>query len=332
MSEYDAKKIREERKKKAEERGGGENTKKVDASDWTPAEPLNTEAKTGQRPVSKRQYKRGGHVEGKEAHKHAGKKPRMGRKDGGKADSEVWDSYMNRDGREANHEIAEPHEGGFKRGGRMHRDSGGQTQGANPVPTSALNLNGRNIGAGALKKGGRAGHAMGGHPDEKQDRKLVDEMVKKDCRTGKKHGGEAKGNYEGGTRPTGGRLARKDGGRSGKGKTNIIISVNPHGQGQDMQQGAPMMRPPAPPPSPVPMAPPGGAGMPPPQGGAGMPMPPSGAGAPPAMGGAPGMLPPGIPPQLPRKSGGRTERYEGGAGGGEGRLQKIKNYGLKPPG
>lgn len=36
------------------------------------------------------------------------------------------------------------------------------------------------------------------------------------------------GNYTGGTRPTGGRIAKKAGGRA-KGKTNIIISINPGG-------------------------------------------------------------------------------------------------------
>ena len=63
--------------------------------------------------------------------------------------------------------------------------------------------------------------------------------------------------------------------------------------------------------------PPGAGGPPPP------PMMPPGAGAPP-MGG----LPPGL---MGRKTGGRVKYpIKDGAGGGLGRLQKIKAYGLKP--
>ena len=63
---------------------------------------------------------------------------------------------------------------------------------------------------------------------------------------------EMGGNYTGGTRPTGGRIARKDGGgvKKGKGKTNInIIIGSPKPEGQ----GAP------PPPSAMPPGPPPGA-------------------------------------------------------------------------
>ena len=303
MTEFSSKSIRAARAEKAKRLANGAS-EKVDASDFTPAEPLNAEAKTGERPVSRRQFKRGGHVkhlkaEGEAAHHHAGRKPR---KAGG-----IVNEYQNRDARGANQEIGKPHEGGYKRGGRLCRDTGG----ANPVPTSALNLNGRNITAGAQgvvprKDGGRTSR----HPDEAEDKALVKRMVKKDAlREPRKAGGSANWIHDAIGKPgalhrelhvpegekipakklkkaehsdnpleakrahlaetlkglghkDGGRAARKSGGRT-KGKTNIVIAINPHGQSdQAQQQGAPMQRPPAPPAAPVPVAPAAPAAMP----------------------------------------------------------------------
>ena len=156
------------------------------------------------------------------------------------------------------------------------------------------------------KRGGRAEHGPG-------------------CGCHKCHGGVAKkrggslsvsdGKLEG-TRPTGGRMARKDGGRA-KGKTNINIIIGTGKGGQESQMQPPTM-PPRPPAMPVAVPPPGagapmGGGMPP------MPMPPPGAGGPPG----------GMPPMMGRKTGGRVAeaKMEFGAGGGKGRLEKIKEYG-----
>lgn len=103
---------------------------------------------------------------------------------------------------------------------------------------------------------------------------------------------------------SGGRVERATGGRA-KGKTNIVIAVNPGHNAPQMPAPAPQAMAPHPA-MPLPVAPPP---MAPPQGLA------------PAGGPPPGAMPPGL---MPRKRGGRAYYdLEGGAGSGLGRLEKA---------
>jgi len=115
-----AKKAREAMRGKAK-RLAGEKDSKVDSSDFTPADPLNADVKTGMRPISKQGFKRGGKIAGEKMETHAGRKPR---KSGGRAITA--DSLINRDQKEANEDREGiKHIGGMKKGGRAGKAMGG---------------------------------------------------------------------------------------------------------------------------------------------------------------------------------------------------------------
>jgi hypothetical protein len=157
--------------------------------------------------------------------------------------------------------------------------------------------------------------------DVKQDKALIKEAFAehdKELHPGKhtrlkfKDGGHVEGEKKAKRldRATGGRTKSKGGH-----KTTVNI-VMPQG-GHDQPSAPPPMLPPPHPPMAPPPPPPGPAGM--------------GAGAPPPR---PPMGPPvGAGAPMPgRKTGGRVSDYDGGAGGGEARLEKIKKYGSKAEG
>jgi hypothetical protein len=287
-------KARSDAKSKVTRLTSADPHQKIDSSSWTPPESMENQAQTGMRVLSRNKYRRGGKVQGESAKMHAGRKPR---KSGGSA--LTADSLINRDVKEANQEReGVKHKGGLKTGGRAGKFAGGPMMMQRPGMAGAAPMAGARPMMRA--KGGKI------HEDEAQDRKLIHEMGCKCAKCSGGRVGHAKGGsvaLEGGTRPTGGRMARKGGGRTSakKGTTvNVIIASG----------SKPAMPPPG-------MAPPPGAG---PVGLHQAPPPPVAAGAP--------MGPPaGAPPPMMRKSGGRAYPIDAGAGGARGRLEKIKAYG-----
>ena len=199
MSHTYIKEAKASRAKKMKSYTSADPHKKVDSSDWTPAEPLNTDVKTGMRPISKRAFKRGGKVLHKVEGAHSKvRHDRIARKSGGKA--LTADSLVNRNVKDANQERAgKKHVGGMKSGGRAHKmDGGPMSNPMNPIMAAGNRINamnaGANVGLGGITPGmptGSAGKSIlrskalgfkkGGeakHPDVAEDKKLIKKMVK----------------------------------------------------------------------------------------------------------------------------------------------------------
>jgi hypothetical protein len=132
-------------KSKAERLVRSDPRERCDASGYSPDGAMDADVQTGERPISRRQFRTGGKVAGEAVGARADRKPRA---NGGR--TLTADSLINRDVRAANEERPGiKHVGGFKKGGRAHKTMGGLA-----LPNWA--------DAVARKSGGRTGKLMGG--------------------------------------------------------------------------------------------------------------------------------------------------------------------------
>jgi hypothetical protein len=163
-----AKSAREKLKAKARSLAAPGTLKKdqdTTQADWTPAEPLDADVKTGARPVGKaRLYNKGGKVSGSAVKARADRKAR---KAGGKVEKEIGIGMSNKDVREAN-ELREgkKHIGGFKKGGKARATGGSvpsdKETGLDKKRVGTIQVKPTRGKAENYKKGGKIKKADGG--------------------------------------------------------------------------------------------------------------------------------------------------------------------------
>jgi hypothetical protein len=173
----DAKTLRAAMKDKAK-RLASSSSAKVDSSTFTPAEPLDSEAKTGMRPISRRAFKTGGKVEGMACAPRADRKPRM---NGGRI------GLANTDQRAANDEReGKKHVGGFKKGGRVGKMGGGvlEPKGEGMLKSSLDHYE-------PLPKRERTSMKQTPEQVEEGNRLMREEQRREGDMTRRKHGGKA---------------------------------------------------------------------------------------------------------------------------------------------
>jgi len=152
----------------------------VDASGWEVYDPLNADAKTGMRPVSRRAYKKGGKVDAKpEGKMCGGRADRKARQSGGKAATP--NNLINRNVKEANQERdGVKHVGGMESGGRAKKFVGGG------MPYGGVNF-GIPQGVGVSKAREMSGYKKGGKVS-KEEWEHSKEDLKQDKKLAKKRG------------------------------------------------------------------------------------------------------------------------------------------------
>ena len=187
-----AKQARAAMKAKAKSLTTADPHQKVDSSTWSPPEPLDTTAKTGMRPISRRAFKAGGKVEGEKAKCNMGRAPR---KSGGSTEAKEWmNAKINRNVKDANEEREGiKHVGGMKKGGRTEKQGGGgmyNRVAAKYTPKESMEetISKRQSTLANIER------QMGTRPDEVPDRYYgqgvtPDPGYKKGGRTAKQNGG-----------------------------------------------------------------------------------------------------------------------------------------------
>src|ERR1700740_3393682 len=190
-----AKSARKAMHEKAKRYAACDPAQKVDASGYRTPAPMEGDEQTGAKPTVARKFKRGGKVEGEHGPKHAGRKPRAKKADGGGRGPTGGAVPTERSAFSPTTASSMMRNAGVKRGGaakhgdekqdvalikrevkaealkrRPHKDIGGSLEMLSPALALANGLRGNggdkdNDDAQAKKRGGRAERKHGGRAD-----------------------------------------------------------------------------------------------------------------------------------------------------------------------